>query len=124
MTDSGQHIPEDSRDKFVAGNTAIIADTVTNPDGTSKDLTGATVRFALAEYPGAPPEVQKDSTTSDVTITDATNGELEITLHPEDTEGLGDAETEAYHYEIEVEDQNGHVSTVTTGQFHITASSV
>lgn len=121
MTEIGQDIPTSNDDRFFAGDTAKLNDTITKDDGSAKDITGATVNFALADYPGDEPHIEKDSSTNDVSITDGLNGEVTVTLNPSDTEDLGDADGIEYHYEIEVTDASSNVGTVTAGTFTIHA---
>lgn len=123
MTRTNQDIPTDSSDVFVSGDRAVIDVTVENDDGSTAAIGGSTVTFALANYAGATPLVEKDSSDSDVTITDSSNGELSVTLQPSDTDDLGSHGGEDYHYEIEITDGNDNPATVTTGTFTIHADS-
>lgn len=124
MTETEQDIPPDPDDIHVAGDTALIDDTVTKDDGSVKSLSGASVVFGLAHRPGGTPLVEKDDTSSNVTITDASNGELEVRLGPTDTENLGTPDGKDYYYEIEVTDGSGDPSTVTTGAFWIRSDTI
>lgn len=119
-----QDIPTESDDyeAHIAGDTGIINVDVDIPGGGDKDLTNAEITFALAEYAGGTPVVEKDNVGGGgVTITDAQAGQVQITLDPSDTEGLGDSDGIDYYYEVEATDQNSNVSTTTTGNFTIQA---
>lgn len=118
MTRIHQNVPS-GNDVFIAGDTARFDVSVTQADHrTPMNLTGATVRFALADDPGKTPHISLTSVDDpgQVGFTDAENGELEIELRPSDTIDLSGE----FYYEIEVEDPGGRVATVTTGSVRIT----
>jgi len=75
----------------------------------------------LGRYPGAEPLVEKDTVDGDVTITNPSGGIIEVTIEPEDTASLGDADGSDYYYELVVQDKNSDVATVTTGTWTIHA---
>lgn len=102
-----------------AGDTVDINVTVTNPaTGDPKNLTGATVQWAMYKAYKGTVVLTKD-TDDGVTITDAADGELTISLEAADTE---DVRPDIYAHEVEVTDSGGNVSTVTTGYITLKAS--
>lgn len=109
----------DQNATIYAGDDVDINVAVTDPaTGDPKNLTGATVQWAMfKEYKGTV-VVTKD-TDDGVTITDAANGELTISLDAADTE---DVRPDIYAHEVEVTDGSGNVSTVTTGHITLKAS--
>jgi uncharacterized protein YjdB len=117
MTSVDQHIPSSIGDKAVAGDTYELNVTVEEDDGTPKNLTSASISFALSRYRGDETVVEKTDSDPGTEITDAQNGKLTVRLEPSDTEGLGRDEGEEYDYEIEVTDSVGDVATVTVGTF-------
>lgn len=122
MTATDQSIPTAADDVYFAGDTAIIRDEISNPDGTAKDLSGASVSFVLSDYPGDDPIITKDTSGGGVEITDAVNGVVEVAIDSADTQSLGGPHGERYFYKITVTDGTD-TSAVTTGDFTITASS-
>ncbi|MDB9247463.1 hypothetical protein PN419_00380 [Halorubrum ezzemoulense] len=120
MTETDQSLPTERNDEYVAGDTALVELTITNSNGNPKQLGGAEIVFALAEYRGADPLVTK-TTDDGITIVDAENGRVDIRVSGNDTATLGSADGTNYYYEIEVTDDSGDVSTVTTGEWTIYA---
>jgi hypothetical protein len=122
-TEQLAYVPDDGR--YVAGDSARITDTVyeTEAQDTPKDISGASVRFGLALYEGAEPLVEKQ-VGDGVTIINGPNGELQVTIDPDDTSGLGRPDGKEYHFEIEVEDAQGDVHTVTAGEWTIYSNTV
>lgn len=121
MTTTDQNIPNNGDDRYVAGDTAIIEDTIVDDSGDPKNLSGGAIAFALADYPGGPVHVEKTTSDDDVQITDAANGVVEITLRSDDTASLGSHDGTDYYYEIALEDGNDNQATVTTGTWTIYA---
>lgn len=122
MTDRKEPIPPETSDEaFIAGDSVVIRVTVKNEDGSVKDLFQADASFAMAEFPGADPVVSKTTAENDMEIADEVNGEIEISLVPSDTKTLVASESKSYYYEVEVKDNNGDISTVSTGQITIQA---
>lgn len=93
-----------------SGDTAVFNMTVMDQDAVAKDITGASVRFVMARKPGHTPLVDI-STGAGITITDAVNGLLTITIPSAATEPLSGA----YAYEVELTDVAGRVATVAFG---------
>lgn len=121
MTRINQDIPE-SNDGIFEGDDIRITAQVLTEDQNIKDLTNAVVYFGLAPDQGRSTVLSKDSSSSnDVTVTDAANGEIEIVLTENDTSSVGAG---VYYYEIEVEDNSGLTSTVTTGEIKISSDTV
>lgn len=108
----------DQRDTFYAGNVRTYpfsVDDENNP-GNKLDLTGMTVAFALSKYLSASawsktPLVEK-SIGDGITITNASQGALTVTLSPDDTASL---EGEFY-FELEVTDASANPVVVATGR--------
>lgn len=78
------------------------------------DLTNATATWVLADCQGDRPRLSKTAT-----VTDATAGEITVTLFPSDTDRL----CGTYHHELQVRDALSKTSTVMTGKARITADS-
>ncbi len=99
--------------------------TVTVDDGATPpavvDITGATIwwwasRLSSNGKFSATATLQKDNAgTGGITITDALNGEFQVTLAPADTATLAG---EFYH-EAQIRDGSGNISTVLTGTLTI-----
>jgi len=124
MTATDQTIPTERDDVFVEGDSAKITVEIENDDGTPLDLTGKSVVFGLAPYAGRETLVSKSTTGGDVQITDATNGVVVIDLAPEDTSDLGGRGGRDYHFEIQVNEGESVVVTVTRGTLTIHESTV
>lgn len=93
---------------IVAGDTAKLTVSVTDPTGAPLDLTGATIRWAMGRGVGIPPLLEKSSEDNSITI----NGtSFDINLDPLDTQNLRGA----FYHEAEITDASGEVSTVMTG---------
>jgi len=112
-------------DVMYANNRRVITWPVKDEDGTSvKDLSGLTVKYALTRIgPNGPittgPLIDKSSSGADVTITDAINGIVTITLNPADTAALAAAGETVYYHELEVFDGSGNGVVVATGNMTI-----
>jgi hypothetical protein len=124
MTATDQTIPTERDDVFVEGDSAKITVEIENDDGTPLDLTGKSVVFSLAPYPGRETVVSKSTTDGDVQITDATNGVAVVELSPEDTSDLGARGGRDYHFEVQLNDGESVVVTVTRGTLTIHESTV
>ena len=120
MTRTNQDIPRSGDERYIAGDTAVLTVTV-SVDGGDKDLTDSSASFALSQYPGAEPLVEKDTAGGGVTITNPGGGVVEVAIEPEDTASLGHADGVDYYYELVVQDDEGNVATVTTGTWTIHA---
>lgn len=88
---------------------------VDNPDGTAKDLTGASVEFALSERPDGPEELSQDDSGVTAAVTDAAAGEVTITIDADTTDGMA----RKWYYEVRVTDSEGKKSVVTRGTLRI-----
>lgn len=111
----------DQRDTFYAGNVRNYTFSVDDSDnpGSKLDLTGATITFALSKYLSATqwsktPSVEK-SIGDGITVTNASQGALTVTLSNEDTATL---EGEFY-FELEVTDVSSNAVVVATGRVTI-----
>lgn len=94
-----------------AGDSRLIPVTVTNTAGTAKNLTGATVEWAMYLMNSATPSATKESGDG-IEFVAASDGTLEIALDPADTENL---RPHTYYHEAKVTDSSGNISTVLTG---------
>lgn len=84
--------------------------------GSTKNLTGATAEWSVAREAGGTAVLDETDAGVDVTITDAGNGEVTLTVDPGTTTGLsGD-----YIHELEVTDSSGNSVTVSRGRFTVT----
>lgn len=104
---------------MVAGDTKKINITVTDT-GSAVDLTGASIKWALKRSVSASSTDVFKTTSSGISITDATHGKFQITLNPSDTLALKGT----YYHESEVTDASGNVSTVCSGNVVINPSGV
>ncbi len=97
--------------EMFSGNTRLLEVTVLDQDDAVVDLTGAqAVDYSLAKAAGKAAIFEKTLGTG-VTITDAVNGVLQITLLPADTEDLRGT----FYQELEVTDAAGRITTVLFG---------
>ncbi len=119
MTRINQDIPNSGDERYVAGDSCVIEVTVRDGDGNVMNLTDVDVAFAVADYPGATTRIEKTSVDNDVSVVDAVNGTVEVTIHPSDTEHLGAPRGEPYHYEISIRDTSDNEAVVTTGEWTI-----
>lgn len=117
MTKTRQNVGED--EKYYSGDTLVIKTTVESDDGSSKDLTDASVKYGISDAPGEQTVVEK-SDGNGIQITDPASGKLEITIDSVDTEDLDGS----FYHECEVTDSSGDVSTVFTGVFRIAEDTV
>lgn len=118
MTETGQNIPPDPSDVFVAGDSAEIVATITVDKGSQTDVTTADIQFVLAREQGREALVTKTKDDG-ITVSDEATNEITVQVLPEDTDDLGGIGGEDYYYEIEVTDSTGDVATVTTGTWTI-----
>jgi len=102
-----------------AGDSLDLTMSVTNLDGTVKDLTSADVSWGIFNENTGELLVQK-STVSGIIITSVPSGVCVISVLPEDTEDIRPATW--YRHEGEVIDAQGNVSTVLVGNFTIMES--
>lgn len=114
-------------DTIYQGNRRTLRFTITDEDTSgspAKDLTGFTVKFALAKFDanGNPiktnPLLDLNSTANptQVIITDAVNGIVDVTLFPTNTSTLTPAD---YYIELEVFDGSGNGVVVATATLTI-----
>jgi gamma-glutamyl:cysteine ligase YbdK (ATP-grasp superfamily) len=92
------------------GDTLILEFTVTE-NSTAKDITGATVKWQAARTVTSASVVSK-STGSGITLTDPTNGVLQVSIASADTKDLSATE---YHHELEVTDASSNIHTAAVG---------
>jgi hypothetical protein len=103
-----------------AGDSKNIVITVTDDNGSPMNLLNATVKWALKKRVKSTENMIYKTTTDGITITDAQNGLIKISLLPINTSSLSGM----YYHECEVTDQSGNVSTVTTGYITVKESGV
>lgn len=101
----------------------IVEDADTDTEGDRKDLTNATVTFYVARSRNDhvrtgddAPLLEKDSSGTDVTITDAVNGEVEVRIDSADYDQLTE---QSCWYELWVTDANGDEAPVVAGEVHL-----
>ncbi|MGB1225039.1 MAG: hypothetical protein ACPHCN_12965 [Mycobacterium sp.] len=110
-------------DIWVAGNTRRFTINVVDAAGSPKNLTGASSadwRFTdIAAEEGTPTVLLSKSLGSGVTITDAAQGEVTITVSGPDTESLQPGD---YHAELRVVDAATDRESVTKMTIRLTGS--
>lgn len=114
MTKINQNVGTDANSPFVAGNSRIIRCTVQQDDTSAYDLTGASITwqlFAMAGGTFTGAALVTKSVGSGITITNAVGGIFEVTLAPDDTEGLSGT----YYHEAEATMPGNVVHTVFQG---------
>lgn len=119
MTRTNQDIPRGDDDKYVAGDTATIIDTVVTDDGTPKSLSNVSITFQLSQPLETTPLLTKTDTDGTVEIVDAQDGVVAVNIDEADTEDLGGFGGEEYEYQIELTDSDGETATVTEGTWTI-----
>lgn len=93
-----------------SGDSKTLKFTIRDQNDAIKDITGATATWAAAKRKTSSTLISKTSG-SGITITDATNGLLEVELDPADTEALkGD-----YYHELQLVDNQSRKSTAAYG---------
>lgn len=100
------------------GDALDINVSVENPDGTSKDLTSATAEWLLFENESdldADALLTKTTGGGGISITDAANGKLTVSIDTNDTSSLVGQK----HHRLRVTDSDGDRVTVFTGTFTI-----
>lgn len=98
------------------GDTRTVTVTVTDDDDQAVNLTGATVKWAVANTPTSATLISKQTGGSGISITNATGGVFVITLVPADTSSLS---ARTYYHEAQVTDAAGVVSTVLIGKLKL-----
>jgi len=95
---------------IVAGDDRTFSVTVTDSDGTSRDITGWTLRVTVKERKTDP---DSDAViTKDITSHSApTDGATEFTFTSSETSDLNGS----YYYDIQITDADGDIHTATTG---------
>lgn len=111
--------------EMVSGDSKVITFTIKDKTGAVVDITSATpIKFKVGKRIGGlerhyghetvTAEFTKDLTAG-ISITDATNGVLTVTLAPTDTKNMaGD-----FIYEAELTDASGNVGTFAQGPFRV-----
>lgn len=116
---------ETARVDIISGDTKVITFTIKDKDGAVVDITGATpIDFKVGKRPPGREKIYgretvtaefSKSLTNGITITDATNGVLTVTIAPTDTKDMaGD-----FIYEAQLTDASGNVGTFAQGQFRV-----
>jgi hypothetical protein len=107
---------------LVRGNTVTMVITLEtiNDDGVKGyyNITDHVIFFTVRKEPDIdPPVIQKDSAhTADIVITDAVNGEFELTIQRGDTINL---DPNPYSYDIQIVSSGGAVYTPIMGRFNL-----
>lgn len=104
MTSDNQNVGVYAGDSF-----ELIIDVT--EDGSAKDLSGASVEWALAERPGTAELLDQSDSGVDASITDAGNGEVTVTVDAGTTDDL----VGTLNHELRVTDSSGRKSVVTRG---------
>lgn len=84
-------------------------------DGSDKDLTGASVEWAMSRDPSSAEEISESTTGVSASVTDAATGEITVTI----AQGITDGKTGRWHHETRVTDSSGDKAVVTRGEFYI-----
>lgn len=92
---------------FTAGDTVQLELTVTR-DGAPVDLTGMSIRFAIADSTGTIASTEDSGSDITVTVTDAAAGKYVVRMEPPLTSTLRGT----YRYQSEIEDGSGGIATV------------
>jgi len=98
-----------------SGDSKTLAITITDKSGSAVDLTGATVKYAIAGSATATTKLVSKQT-GGAGITTALNVAT-VTIDPADTEAIAGI----FYQEIETTDINGYVSTSMVGTITIAA---
>lgn len=106
MTEAAQNF------EMVQGNDIDISIVVKDTAGNIKDITGSTVRFAVAPSRGDTVVFTKQTPT-EITIPIGADGIFIVHIDPADTANL---EEGVYVFEAETTDQSGNVVAVTLGR--------
>lgn len=110
---------ENQNTDFYTNNTVGLLVTVYDDNNNLKDLTASTITWLF--FDGNTDEILITKTTaSGITIVDAINGLMLISIEPEDTRNIKPANW--YKHEVFVVDGFGNESTVTTGYIEIKKS--
>lgn len=94
-------------------DTVVLSGTVTS-GGVAKNLSGASILFRLFDHSGT--ILTKQTGGQGIVVTNAASGLYEVSIDPDDTEGLGG---KTYEFEVIVTDGSGNVATVATGTLFI-----
>jgi hypothetical protein len=100
-----------------AGDNRVLSVTVEDSTGGAVDLTGATIRWALAKTLHTAALISKSSTagSSEIEVTGTTAGEIDIKIVPTDTKSTAQYLHGVYYHEAEVQDSLGNRSTIFEG---------
>ena len=96
---------------WMSGDQVQLNFTVTDNNGDAVDLTDGSGRFAMARSVADSPDIDSDDSTATVTVTDATNGAVNVVITDENTEALsGD-----YYWEFKWTDSSSREAVVARG---------
>lgn len=102
--------------QMYAGDDKTLQVTVVDEDGDPVNLTAASIKWQATRSLGKTSAISKTATAGGgITITDASNGEFEVTLTAANTDGLSGT----YQHEAEVTFVDGTKSTVLSGTMNI-----
>jgi hypothetical protein len=99
-----------------AGESKTIQVTVTDTTGGFKDITSATINWALQKITTI---IVEKTTPTEIVIVDGPGGLFNVTLLPADTEGLGPG---LYQHQAEVTDSTGVTEVVFSGTITLYAN--
>jgi hypothetical protein len=100
-----------------AGDTKTIRVTVTDVTGAPKDITGASITWAMQIIYGV--DIKKSTTDGTIEIVNAVGGLYDISVIPSDTEGFAQG---FYQHQSEVLDNDGISEVVLSGTVTINNS--
>lgn len=103
---------------YMAGDDVQLEFTVTDEDAAAVNIAGMTIRATIARDTAQTPVISTEASpaTATATITAAASGQFQVEVAGEDTADLsGD-----YVFNVEIEDSNGAVSTVSRGDISFT----
>ena len=106
MTEAAQNF------EMVIGNDMDVEITVKDTAGAIKDITGATVKFAVAPSRADTVSFTK-ATPTEITIAVGTDGKFVVHIDPADTTSLAEG---VYVFEAETTDASGNIVAVTLGR--------
>lgn len=97
------------------GDDHTLTVTVKDTSGSVVDISGSTIKWQAARKTGGT-SVISYTTSDNISITDGSNGEFQVTIDASDTESLRGL----YYHEAEVTFSDSTISTVLTGWMTVT----
>lgn len=103
-----------SENTIVEENDIVLVYTVVDQDNAAVNITGATIKWGIRRSLDHSVALTK-TTSSGISITDASGGEFEVTISDTDTADLAvDNELTNYYMEAVITDLNSKVYTITS----------